>query len=194
MFEYSWSPAAGLSDPTIANPIVSASAPTTYTVTVTPIGTTCSSQEDLFVNVGADFNYTLSQSEDTICLNNTVQFNVVADIAAGPYTFAWGGTGELDADSIANPSSTPSVSDSTYIYTLEITSANGCRNYDTTAVVVNGAAPPSISFFTGTNSTVYCGGAPLLLTTQVIDTFGFLEDWESRSIDLAIWEHAKRRY
>ena len=187
VFEYSWSPSTGLSDPTIANPIVSASTPTTYTVTVTPIGTTCSSQEDLFVNVGADFNYTLSQSEDTICLNNTVQFNVVADIAAGPYTFTWGGTGELDADSIANPSSTPSVSDSTYIYTLEITSANGCRNYDTTSVVVNGAAPPSISFFTGTNSTVYCGGAPLLLTTQVIDTFGFLEDWESGSIDPAIW-------
>ena len=79
VFGYSWSPAAGLSDPTIANPIVSASTPTTYTVTVTPIGTTCSSQADLFVNVGPDFNYTLTQSDDTICLNNTVQFNVSAD-------------------------------------------------------------------------------------------------------------------
>ncbi|MGV3539827.1 MAG: hypothetical protein ACO1OQ_08455, partial [Rufibacter sp.] len=46
---YSWSPATGLSDPTIANPIASPTATTTYTVTVTNPDGVCSSTSSVRV-------------------------------------------------------------------------------------------------------------------------------------------------
>ena len=54
VYRYSWVPAAGLSDPTIRNPIASPAASTTYTVTVTDgHGQTHSSPVPITVNAGA---------------------------------------------------------------------------------------------------------------------------------------------
>ena len=57
---YSWSPATGLSDPNIANPIANPSTSTTYTLTVTN-STGCSAEET--VNVTVDDTLLLLQSQ-----------------------------------------------------------------------------------------------------------------------------------
>ena len=52
-YTYSWSPAAGLSDPTVANPVVSPLSDQTYTVTVSNGNVNCSSTSSVDVSIGS---------------------------------------------------------------------------------------------------------------------------------------------
>ena len=124
---YRWSPAAGLNNPNISNPISSAAVTTLYKVQVTTING-CRATDS--VNVTVNQLPAIKASNDTaICYGNAIQL-----AAQGGTTYLWSpGTGLSNAN-IANPVANVAAS-STYI--VRVTDANGCKNRDTVNITVN---------------------------------------------------------
>ncbi len=130
---YVWSPATGLSDPTIANPIASPSVTTVYTVTSTSDGAAnCSSTDQVVVVVepGVD----LSVSGDTaICEGETAQLS-----ASGAVSYTWSPATGLSDPFSSNPVASPTV---TTTYTIVGSNANGtCAESASITVIVGDAS------------------------------------------------------
>lgn len=122
---YSWSPSTGLSNPNIANPVVSVNNTTTYTVTVT--SGVCSSTDEVTVNVvpGVFVN---AGTDVSICSGASASLNATS-LATN---FTWTPATGLNNPGIANPIASPE-STTTYI----VTATNGqCSNTDTITVSV----------------------------------------------------------
>lgn len=130
---YAWSPAVGLSDPNIANPVATPVAPNaaTYSVTVTNQyqctatgNVTVSFYPPAQVSAGAD---------TSVCLNPGSYRDSVQLTASGSLTYVWSPAVSLNNATIANPVARPSVN-TTYLVTG--TDANGCRAADSVLVYV----------------------------------------------------------
>ncbi len=127
---YSWSPATGLSNPGIANPVANPATTTTYTLMVTSaIGCTATDAvvvtvNTLTANAGADGN-------TGACASSTYTLNGSAT-GVGPFNYAWTPVTGLSNPGIANPVADPA---STTTYTLTVTDSYGCTASD--AAVVN---------------------------------------------------------
>ena len=130
---YRWTPATGLSNPNIANPIASPTVTTTYTVTGLredfPCGTTLTAQVTITVgdpapNLGPD---------TTICLGSAVAIGGQPTGGSAPFTYRWTPVTGLSDPSAARPIASPSV---TTDYIVEITDASGCTGLDTIRVNV----------------------------------------------------------
>jgi hypothetical protein len=149
---YSWSPATGLSNPSIANPLASPSNTTTYTVVVTdPLGCTASDTVTVAVNplplVDAGF-YSGVCAGDAITLGGNG--------SAGTYSWSPGAT--LTDSTILTPDASPSV---TTTYTLTITNAQGCSASDTVSVAILNTsmdAGPDQAICPGTSVTLGASG------------------------------------
>ncbi|MCB9186923.1 MAG: PKD domain-containing protein [Flavobacteriales bacterium] len=133
---FSWSPSAGLSSTTIANPNANPIVTTTYYVTLTDANN-CSATDSVVVDVDpipvADF-----PDPVPACDGNPVQFseNSTGNVVNYLWTFGDGQTGTG-----ANPSHVyPAIG--TYNVSLTVTSNNGCTSSTSgTAEVVNGPTP-----------------------------------------------------
>ncbi|HXH18671.1 MAG TPA: hypothetical protein VNJ07_06265, partial [Chitinophagales bacterium] len=134
---FTWSPASGLSNPNIPNPVASPVRPTLYTVS-----SDCGS-DSVFVDVQPPYN--LNAGKDTaICLNSLVQLSAtVSPLAYAPYTFHWNPPLGLSNPDIPNPLASP-LSTTTYYVTS--TSAQGCIRQDTITVRISGVAPNVIAY------------------------------------------------
>lgn len=144
---YQWSPAAGLSSGSIANPTAAPSVTTTYTVTAFANG--CSATDEVVVTV----NNTVANAglDATICVGNSTTLN-----ASGGTTYSWNPATGLSDANIANPIANPS---STTTYTVTAT-ANGCSSTDQVVVTVNSAAVSA-----GADQTICVGGTAQLNAT-----------------------------
>jgi len=123
----------GISDPNSATPTVNpASSPTTYFVQVTDaLG--CTSEKDCVV-VAIDALPVVDAGRDTIICEGAagvfLQGSVVNSLLApGPYSLEWTPATGLTNPYVMNPYALP---DTTTIYTLIVTSANGCTSVPTT--------------------------------------------------------------
>ncbi|MEN9303479.1 MAG: hypothetical protein RL264_1908 [Bacteroidota bacterium] len=154
---FSWSPAQGLNDPTIPNPIATVNQTTTYTVTITD---TCGSNT-LSVNVPIVVN-TLAIAPDTnICLGQSVQLWATAG-----GTVSWSPSTYLDNAFISNPTSTP---DTTINYTATATTPEGCTATGSVTIRVFTGLPDS-----GIPDTTYmCSGSQVGIGA----TGGFAYNW-----------------
>ena len=76
---YAWSPSTGLSDPNIPNPIAIPTSNTTYTVTVTHPGSSCSATDQ--VTISKNTSITIPHASDVQWLRNNVSagLNSIAD-------------------------------------------------------------------------------------------------------------------
>jgi gliding motility-associated-like protein len=123
-----WSPTAGLTNPTGATTFAKPFATTTYTATVTTSG--CSASDQITVTV-EPFSFPAFVSGDTtICQNSSVK--LAANVTSTSTTFSWSPTTGLNNPDIAGAVATPDV---TTTYTLTATSANGACT-ETAAVTV----------------------------------------------------------
>lgn len=133
-YSYAWSPTAGLSDPTIANPSASPAATTTYTVVVTDANG-CSASDEVTVDVlplpTAD-----AGADQAVCLGDgtVIGGSPAASGTAGPYTYSWAPAAGLSSTNAANPTAAPSA---TTTYTLTVTDAKGCQDTDEVTITVN---------------------------------------------------------
>ncbi|MCB0753987.1 MAG: gliding motility-associated C-terminal domain-containing protein [Flavobacteriales bacterium] len=120
---YSWSPAAGLSDPNISNPIVTFSSDTvTYTVTVTDaIG--CSNSDSVTV-WQEPLPDAVAGPDTTICFGQSAQL-----FAGGGETYIWSPATGLNNPNVQNPIATPQTT-TTYTVTVGQTTGNLVFNGD----------------------------------------------------------------
>ena len=115
---YQWSPATGLSNTTIANPVASPTTTTTYSVTVRDAsGCEGTDQVTVFVTPSDDAN---AGNDVTTCGGQTAQLN-----ASGGVTYAWSPATGLNSTTISNPVANPST---TTTYTVTVTTDNGCTS------------------------------------------------------------------
>jgi len=132
---YSWTPALGLSNSTIANPTANPSVTTTYTLVVTNSANGCSSSDQVTVDVNQQQPLVSAGSDFTkTCVANTFGANI--GMSPQPNTsYSWSPSTTLTSGILSNPIANPS---STTTYTLTATSLeNGCTANDQVIVTVN---------------------------------------------------------
>ncbi|MBL7765756.1 MAG: gliding motility-associated C-terminal domain-containing protein [Chitinophagaceae bacterium] len=121
-YNYTWSPATFLNNSTIANPMmVNPTAPTNYTVTVSPQGVlACASQA--VVQVDVLLGYDIANSDTAICDGASVQIN---PIGGNPkYTYLWTPSAGVSNTGVLGPVITPAPPG---VYTYSITASYaGC--------------------------------------------------------------------
>ncbi len=139
---YSWSPATGLSNPNILNPVATPTQNTKYTLSMTD-NKGCTNVDSVLVSV----NYiSIKASNDTVlCSSNSLQLN-----ASGGVTYSWSPAAGLSDPNIANPLATL-ISNTNY--RVDITDASGCKNFDSVKVIVS-----SIPVVSTSNDTTICNG------------------------------------
>ena len=137
---YSWSPATGLNNAAVFNPVASPAATTTYTVTVTD-NNGCTAQSNTTVTIGT--LSTTVNSNNVLCFGNANgTASVSVNGATGTPVYAW-----------SNGAATSSISGlqaGTYTYT--VTDGSGCSA--TGSVVIT--APAQITGYT-TSQNASCG-------------------------------------
>jgi gliding motility-associated-like protein len=129
---YQWSPAEGLSNPTISSPLATPTVNTTYQVAVTDANG-CSDTGDVSIRVAQPF--TIQATPDTaVCPGQTVALRV-----SGADRYVWQGQGLDDVNS-AHPNATIGTAGS-YTYGVTGYDDEGCFSHDTSLVVTVHPAP-----------------------------------------------------
>lgn len=122
---YSWSPADGLSDSSIADPQASPTDSTLYELVVTDMNG-CSDTDSVMLDV---HSVTADAGTDQeLCEGNSAQLQ-----ASGGDSYDWTPGSSLDDSTVADPLASPD--DSTQ-YVVTVTDSNGCSDRDTTPVHV----------------------------------------------------------
>lgn len=153
---YQWSPASGLSNTAISNPLASPSATTKYIVTGTnSFG--CIAKDSITVTVKP--KPTVSVSNDTlICSGSGIQLT-----AGGGASYSWSPVNTLSNAVIANPIATPLVGTT---YHVAVTNADNCSSTDSVRVDVRQPNTFNIS-----PSTSVCFGDSVQLAANGGDTY-----------------------
>ena len=159
---YIWSPASGLSNYQIANPIANPTSTTKYVVTGTnSFG--CTAKDSITVTVKP--NPTIILSNDTlICSGSSLQLS-----ASGGSSYSWSPINSLSNNSISNPIATPVIATT---YKVIVTNADNCSSTDSIRVDVK--QPGS---FTVNPSSQLCVGDSLQLNA----TGGHIYNWNPTS-------------
>lgn len=123
--QYTWTPAATLSDPTIANPTATPATTTIYTVNATD-GNGCTSIDQVMVTVRPIPNIVLMQGDTTLCVDKSVQLG-----ATGGTIFTWSPAAGLSNPNIANPIASPT---SATEYTVTVENSVGCTDQATVQI------------------------------------------------------------
>jgi gliding motility-associated-like protein len=144
---YNWTPTVGVSNPTIANPVLSPTSTTTYTVT----GTTgaCTISKTFTVTVGSAVSLAV-HTDTTIC--NGASFN--ANTVSNGASFTWSPAAGVSNPAIANPVLSPTAT-TTYTVTARI---GTCVILKTFTVTVN----PTVTVSAGPGSTILAGSSVTL--------------------------------
>jgi gliding motility-associated-like protein len=166
---YSWSPAAGLSSATSANPTVTlpnttgAPSTQTYILTATNPATGCQATGTVAVTVNP-LPVATPGASVTFCAGGSAQLGGAA--VAGT-TYSWSPATGLSSATSANPTVTlPNATGAaiTQTYTLTATSAAGCTSTGTVAVTVNPlpvAVPGNAGITSCSGSAAQLGAAPV---------------------------------
>lgn len=132
--QYTWSPATGLSNASVYNPVANPTVTTQYEVTAT-LGL-CVSKDTVIVHVNAA-PVPNAGPDGYICFGQSYQLQ-----GSGGTVFSWSPTGTLSSGTVAGPVATPNQ---TSMYTLSVTDANGCKSLITDDVVVDVTPPIHVS-------------------------------------------------
>jgi len=153
---FSWSPATGVSNPAVLQPIVAPSVTTTYTVTATlPSSAGCPALASVLTVTITSIGVTIATPDTAICPGESVNI-LVNGSAANSYN--WSPTAGLNNASAKEPIATPAT---TTTYMLTATSPLGCLAVDTIRITV---APANAVILTP--DTTVCSGTPVLIRTS----------------------------
>jgi len=147
---YLWTPATGLSDNTIANPMATPIITTSYIVSVTDsLG--CIGIDTVIVTVDT-LPIVIMSGDTSICLGDCVQIS-----ASGGSSYLWTPGGSLSDSTIFNPIACPII---TTTYYVDVINSTACFSQDSLTVTVN-----SIPIIITNNDTSICIGACVQLNT-----------------------------
>lgn len=177
-YAYSWSPTAGLSDPTAAQPwfVPTVAGPVTYTLTVTDTSNSAGCTDTDVVNVTA-FNspsVTVAPTSVVACEGASITLTATPSGGTPGYNFAWSTGGSAASETFTATVSGP--------VSVTVTDASSCSATASSAITVNDTAvvilaplPDTIcsgnpvtvqAFATGTGVLTYAWS-----TGQVVDSF-----------------------
>jgi gliding motility-associated-like protein len=157
---YVWTPATGLSNPNIANPIANPTATTTYSVIIS--NGTCQKTETVTVEVNerptATFAHTITEPCAAMPLV-TITNNSVAGVGA---TYTWDfGNGQTSTDQ--NPAPFRYATAGNYTVTLTVRNANGCERTVNNNLTIT-AGNPIVSTISPLQRICETASTPLLAT------------------------------
>jgi hypothetical protein len=151
---YVWTPATGLDDATIAQPVVSL--PDTYTLTVTNNSNGCTASNQVVISQNITPPIADAGSNQTLtCANPSLQIGTAA-IAGNTYT--WSANPGLSNPNIAQPTVN---APSTYSLTVK-NNANGCTATDAVSISQN-ITPPAAN--AGNDKTLTCTNTSFIIGT-----------------------------
>lgn len=156
---YSWTPAADLSDPNIANPTATPNSTTTYMVTGIDANG-CEATDAITVTVNPLPN-AQAWPDTTICEGDIIQLH-----SAGGAAYHWSPQQFLNSSTVADPNAFPDV---TTTFTVVVTDANGCESSAMLTVTVK----PSPNVEAGQDTTILAGQSAFLSGT----TSGVAFNW-----------------
>lgn len=156
---FTWTPTAGMNNPTLKNPTVRPTGTTTYAVTGN-IGK-CATTDNIVVRT-VPYPTVFTQGDTTICFDDTAQI-----FASGGSRYVWTPANTLSASDIPNPIAFPL---STTVYRVAVFDNLGCPkpSFDSVRVTVI----PPLPAFAG-NDTAIVLGQPL----QLRATGGIIYSW-----------------
>lgn len=132
---YNWSPATGLNNSTIANPIATPLTTTTYTVNVSePV---CNRSAVLSTTITVEVPVVNTIDNTAICEGANIQLTTT-----GAQTYSWTPAGTLSDPTSANPIATPTAPTQ---YIVTGTTATGCVAKDTVNISFHPEAVTSVS-------------------------------------------------
>ncbi|MDP4267422.1 MAG: PKD domain-containing protein, partial [Bacteroidota bacterium] len=155
--KYDWSPATGLSDITIANPVANPTTTTQYTVTVTDTITTCSATSNVTVVI-YPLPIAFAGADDRICLGDSLQL-----LGTMGTSYVWSPSVGLSDSLISNPKASPAI---TTTYSLTVTDEHSCSASASMVLTVN-SLPKA---FAG-NDTAVCIGSSITLAAANAGSF-----------------------
>ena len=133
-YTYLWTPAAGLNNPTIAEPTASPFATTVYTLTATVPGVGCIVSDSITVTV-IPSDFAIQIHDTTICEGAILALNASVNPPTATYTYSW--TGPLGYSSVLqNPVVTTSNPNNAGVYTVAVTANGLCTSYAYEAVTI----------------------------------------------------------
>lgn len=183
-YTYAWSPTVGLSNSTVANPIATPTATTTYCVTVTDVNG-CTASSCLIVTVNPRPRADAGPDRSLIaCSSDSVRIggSPSATGGSGLYTYSW--SPNIGLSSSTDPNPWVSRIGSTTSYTLVVVDQNtGCSASDQVQVTINNTtlvaeAGNDVTFCEGSAVSVTIGGAP----TAVGGVAPFTYRWYANSV------------
>ncbi len=133
---FNWTPAAGLNDPGLQNPLASPAVSTLYIVS-SDLPPQCKNQDSVLISVVPPFSYTLSPG-DTLCRFDPALLIAQPDPSQGPYLYQWQPIDGLSQPDSAMTAASPE--ESTW-YQIFMESASGCRMLDSIPLVIKGTTP-----------------------------------------------------
>jgi gliding motility-associated-like protein len=154
--QYTWTPAAGLSNNNIADPKASPATTTTFTVTSNNLG--CVATDSVIVNINTSLAVNAG-TDVTICYGDSVQLN-----ASGGAQFNWSPAAGLSNSTITNPFAKP-LATTTYTIT---SNTFGCTGTDSVTVIVNHIIPNA------GNDTAICRGINVQLNASGGTSYSWL--------------------
>ena len=112
---YSWTPAAGLSNVAIAEPVATPMTTTTYVLTTSLPGSGCPPQTRSITVAVQHLSLTMPTPDTSVCMGAQVTLSTIANAA---YTFSWSPAVGLNNPAIQNPVAMPGAT-TTYIVTAD---------------------------------------------------------------------------
>jgi gliding motility-associated-like protein len=129
--QISWSPATGLSNAAIANPVATPAVTTTYIVSDISPGS-CVTKDTVVVTVKS--KPVINVSNDTTFCSGKPGSTGVPISASGGVSYNWFPATGLNNPNIAAPSASPTVNTD---YSVAVTGSNGCHDTGSVKVIVN---------------------------------------------------------
>ena len=141
-----------------SNPVINPANSTVYQL-VTNLSGGCSNTDTISVDVVPDFNYSLTQSSTSSCLNSSIQFNA-SPSPNSSYSYQWSPTTFLTNPTTSSPEFITSIP-GLYEYEVTITSNLGCVKIDTLNIDVFPAYSPEV-ILTASDTNIFCGDTVFL--------------------------------
>jgi PKD repeat protein len=155
-YQFQWTPAAGLNDPTIQKPIATPSTTTSYVLSVTDVRG-CVQADTMKITVNPPPVVNAGPDTVNICAGGSIQLQPTIVSTALPLSYQWEPSAGLSAVNTPNPIASPI---SSQLYTLAVTDNNGCSKSDQLLIRVIELPKPVI---TTPNTGTLCEGQTVRL-------------------------------
>ncbi len=163
-YQYLWTPATGLSDPTIRNPFANPNTTTTYTLTV--FSNSCVSQPDEVTVTVINAPTVINLLDFTLCPGDSLLLDPDVQTAL-PYTVRWSPGNAVSDSTALNPYANPTQT-TTYQLYVKIDSCEFLTKTFTVTVV---DTPQVNAFVEGVKEIVICEGQTVNLNGEILGNF-----------------------